>query len=173
MARLSLSSRASLRGLHSHQTPIRGLLSIYLLSSTFSPLSPMSFPLPPPVPCSPPRRLSLPSDQPSSARSFDFKPPYRTDPYTLSSLPCRHSCIQLHGPALMHFVRNARTSLFVLAETECLLSMLSGKLRPSARRCKVPRGSARLCGDLQESVEMWKERFEMEVCLTDLENRRA
>lgn len=30
----------------------------------------------------------------------------RRRPYTLSSLPCLHSCIQLHGATLMHFVRN-------------------------------------------------------------------
>ena len=92
---------ASLHGLQSHQPRIRRF-SLSTTSSSFRSLRLSCF-------------LSFfatlrPSRCSARPRSFDFKPPYsRRRPYTLSSLPCLHSCIQLHGAALMHFVRNVRS----------------------------------------------------------------
>ena len=90
------------RGLQSHQPRIRGF-SLSILSSSLRSLRLSCF-------LSFPAALR-PSYCSARPRSFDFKPPYGSRrPYTLSSLPCLHSCIQLHGAALMHFVRNVRCS---------------------------------------------------------------
>lgn len=108
----SLSPRPSLAS--AADQGLLSILSIYLpLRCLFFSFS-MSFPFLPVPAASPPAHLSVPLD--GRPGSFDFKPPRRRGPYTLSSLPCQHSCIQLHGAALMHFVRNARSPLSIPAK---------------------------------------------------------
>lgn len=56
-------------------------------------------------PLYPSTRLSDLSSPPFSISNPFYRREGGRGKYTLSSLPCPHSCIQLHGAALMHFVR--------------------------------------------------------------------